>query len=50
MKEKILNTKLTEDTVALFYMGQVGFIIKYREKYIMIFGYLSDYDYRNCCS
>lgn len=50
MKEKILNTKLTEDTVALFYMGQVGFIIKYREKYIMIDGYLSDYVDRNCCS
>ena len=36
MKEKILNTKLMSDMIALFYLGQVGFIIKYKEKYIKV--------------
>ena len=49
MKEKILQTKLLPDQIAFFYIGQVGFIIKFRDKYIMIDGYLSDYVDRNCC-
>jgi len=49
MKEKILQTKLLPGQIALFYIGQVGFIIKFRDKYIMIDGYLSDYVDRNCC-
>ena len=50
MKEKVLGTKLTADQVALFYLGQVGFLIKYNEKYLLVDGYLSDYVDRNCCS
>ena len=50
MKSKIINTKLTDSQIGIFYLGQVGFIIKYNNKYIMIDGYLSDYVDRNCCS
>lgn len=50
MKQRILQTKLAEGQVALFYLGQVGFLIKWNEKYLMIDGYLSDYVDRNCCS
>lgn len=48
MKTNILETELSPKQIALFYIGQVGFIIKYKEKYIMIDGYLSDYVDRNC--
>ena len=50
MKEKILKTELLPNQIGLFYIGQVGYIIKYREKYIMIDAYLSDYVDRNCSS
>lgn len=50
MKKKILDTKPGKGQVALFYLGQVGFLIKYDEKYLLIDGYLSDYVDRNCCS
>lgn len=50
MKNKILNTKLLPEQIGIFYIGQVGFIIKYKEKYIMIDGYLTDYVDRNCSS
>ena len=50
MKEKVLGTKLAEGQIALFYLGQVGFLIKYNEKYLLVDGYLSDYVDRNCCS
>ena len=43
MKKRILETKLAEGQAALFYLGQVGFLIKYDETYILIDGYLSDY-------
>lgn len=42
MKEKILNTKLLPGQAALFYTGQLGFIIKCNDKYILIDGYLTD--------
>lgn len=48
MKERILKTDLLPDMAALFYMGQVGFIIKCRGKYMLIDGYLSDYVDKNC--
>lgn len=48
LKEKILSTHLSEDQIAIFYTGQVGFIIKFHEKYILIDGYLSDYIDKNC--
>ena len=50
LKEKILNTKLADGQIACFYLGQVGFIVKYNEKYTLIDGYLSDYVDKNCCS
>ena len=33
-KSLFLNTKLTDDQVALFYLGQEGFLIKHKETYI----------------
>ena len=48
LKEKILGAKLTDDQVGLFYVGQLGFIVKFREKYLLIDGYLSDYVDINC--
>ncbi len=42
------NTILTNNQTAIFYLGQVGFIFKYNNKYILIDGYLSDYVDRNC--
>ncbi|MGN8631529.1 MBL fold metallo-hydrolase [Blautia sp. HCP3S3_G3] len=50
LKEKILGTELLPSQVALFYLGQVGFILKYQGKYLMIDGYLSDYVDRNFSS
>lgn len=44
------NLKLCENQISLQYLGQVGFLIKYHEKYILIDGYLSDYVDKNCCS
>ena len=49
-KEFILNTKLTDTQVALFYLGQEGFLFKYKETHILIDPYLSDYVDKNCCS
>ncbi|MBR2459863.1 MAG: MBL fold metallo-hydrolase [Clostridia bacterium] len=43
LRDDILNTRLSDGQLALFYVGQLGFIIKFREKYILIDGYLSDY-------
>ena len=49
-KDFILNTNLTENQAALFYLGQEGYLIKYRDKYIVIDPYLSSYVDENCCS
>ena len=49
-KNDILKTKLGDGQVALFYLGQEGFLIKYNDKYIITDAYLSDYVDRNCCS
>ena len=40
---------LTENQIGFFYIGQVGYILKYQGKYIVIDAYLSDYVDRNCC-
>lgn len=50
LKEKILNTRLADGQIALFYLGQVGYIVKHADKYVLIDGYLSDYVDRNCAS
>ena len=41
LKEKILNTDIPDSQLALFYLGQEGFIFKFRGKYILIDGYLT---------
>lgn len=50
LKETILQTHLLDDQLALFYLGQVGYLVKFRDKYVLIDGYLSDYVDRNCAS
>lgn len=49
-KDFILSTKLTEEQIAIFYFGQEGVLIKYKNKYILIDAYLSDYVDQNCCT
>lgn len=49
-REYILETCLTERQLALFYLGQEGFLIKHCDKYYLIDPYLSDYVDRNCCT
>ena len=50
MKSLVLNTQLAKGQVALYYLGQVGFLVKWEGKYLLIDGYLSDYVDKNCCS
>ena len=47
-KQFFLETELSDNQIALFYLGQVGFMLKYHDKYILIDGYLSDYVDKNC--
>lgn len=49
-KKEILECRLSDNQVALFYLGQEGFLIKYHDKYILIDPYLSNYVDQNCCS
>lgn len=49
-KKFFIDTELSQNQIGLFYLGQVGFIIKYNQRYILIDGYLSDYVDQNCCS
>ena len=35
-KEQILNTRLTEEQIAMFYLGQEGFLIRYRDHFYLI--------------
>lgn len=44
LKERILNARLLDDQLGMFYIGQVGFIFKFRGKYILIDAYLSGKD------
>lgn len=48
-KEFFSKTQLTDEQIALFYLGQEGFLIKYHDSYFLIDPYLSDYVDRNCC-
>ena len=43
LREKILSLSLTDDQIAFFYLGQEGFLLKYRGSTILIDGYLTDY-------
>ena len=47
-KNTFIQTELTQNQTGIFYLGQVGFIIKYRNKYVLVDGYLSDYVDKNC--
>ena len=42
MRETVLKTALADGQIALYYLGQVGFLVKWQEKYLLIDGYLSD--------
>lgn len=46
---RILDLKLANKQVGVCYIGQEGFIFKYKDKYIAIDPYLSDYVDQNCC-
>lgn len=49
-KNLFFNTQLTDQQVALFYLGQEGFLFKYHDTYVLIDPYLSDYVDQNCCT
>lgn len=48
-KSDVLNQELTERQIALHYLGQEGFILGSRGRYIAVDPYLSDYVDKNCC-
>lgn len=41
LREMILNTIIPENEIALYYLGQEGFIFKFRGKVILVDGYLT---------
>lgn len=43
IRKKILSLSLTDTQVAFFYLGQEGYLLKFRNTYILIDGYLTDY-------
>lgn len=47
-KENFTNTKLGAGQIALYYMGQVGFVLQHNDTFILVDGYLSDYVDRHC--
>lgn len=49
-KNFILDTVINDDQIALFYLGQEGYLFKYKQTHILIDPYLSDYVDRNCCT
>ena len=49
-KSFFLDTVITHKQVALFYLGQEGFLFKYHDVHILIDPYLSDYVDQNCCT
>lgn len=50
LKERILSSRPAEGQLALFYTGQVGFILRYGDTFVLVDGYLSDFVDKNCCS
>lgn len=42
-REKILALPLTDAQLAFFYLGQEGYLLKFRDTYILIDGYLTDF-------
>ena len=49
-KKYILDTSINDHQLALFYLGQEGYLIKYKKTFILIDPYLSDYVDQNCCT
>lgn len=49
-KSLFTDLNLTDNQTALFYLGQEGFLFKYRDTYVLIDPYLSDYVDQNCCT
>ena len=49
-RNSFLDVKLEQGQVALFYLGQEGFLLKHADTYLLIDPYLSDYVDQNCCS
>lgn len=49
-KEYFSETSLTDEQIALYYLGQEGFLIRYHDSSLLIDPYLSDYVDRNCCT
>lgn len=49
-KSIFFDVQPAHNQVALFYLGQEGFLFKYKETYILIDPYLSDYVDQNCCT
>jgi len=47
--ERILKQELCENQVGVWYLGQVGFLLKAADSYLALDPYLSDYVDKNCC-
>ena len=43
VREKIRSLPLTDTQIAFFYLGQEGYLLKFRDQYILIDGYLTDF-------
>ena len=50
LREQILNTRLLDGQIGIFYLGQESILVKANEKYYLFDAYLSDYVDNNCCS
>ncbi len=50
LKEQILNTVITDDQAAIWYLGQESILVKCKGKYLLFDPYLSDYVDRVCSS
>lgn len=50
LRETILNTRLLDGQVGIFYLGQESILVKSNDKYYLFDAYLSDYVDKNCCS
>ena len=48
--EWICSTRLTDEQAAVFYLGQEGVLLKYRDQTLVIDPYLTDYVDRNCAT
>jgi len=47
--ESIINCRLHESQIGVWYLGQEGFLFKNGDKHLVVDPYLSDYVDKNCC-